>query len=502
MNESKNILDNQSPVKLLDNFLSGIKDFYFWSSTFQDQKEYKTFSDNVLFVTGYSGDEILSFSGKNFALIFEDDYKKVKILYDDFINNIKENELNLSYRIQKKDNTLIWVEENINAVRNSQGEIVNLNGIVKNVSDYKIKESELLEIITNLEETNKSKDNFISILSHDLRAPFTSILGFCELLINEKDLNRTESLEYLNYIHTSAQNQLQFINYLLDWSRLQTGRIKFDVQRINAQMIIYNCIASFTGDAVRKNIEIKVNVPDSLYIQVDERLFSQVITNLVSNAIKFSNEGQTVELSADIFNDQMAEFIVSDKGKGISENNKSKLFKIENIFSTKGTKGEKGTGLGLPLVKEIIDKLKGEIWAYSKLDEGSEFHFTIPLSSNTILLVNDDDAERNVFEKVIREKFPLFKVIGTENAYSALEIILNRTPSLIITDYEMPLMDGVKFIENIRKGDTKYSIPIIALVETNYDDLKNNLDSLGINLILQKPIDPETLSLKLQSLLK
>ncbi len=301
----------------------------------------------------------------------------------------------------------------------SRKKLVSLNGIVKNVTGHKTKESELLEIITNLEETNKSKDKFISILSHDLRAPFTSILGFCEILINEKDLNRTEALEYLNYIHSSAQNQLQFINYLLDWSRLQTGRIKFDVQRINAQMSIYNCIAALTGDAVRKNIEINVNVSDSLYIQVDERLFNQAITNLVSNAIKFSNENQTVEVSADIFNDQMAEFIVSDKGAGISENNQGKLFLIENMFSTDGTKGEKGTGLGLPLVKEIIDKHKGEIWFYSKPDEGSEFHFTIPLSSNTILLVNDDPAERGVFENIIREKYPSFKVIGIENAYRA-----------------------------------------------------------------------------------
>lgn len=187
---------------------------------------------------------------------------------------------------------------------------------------------------------------------------------------------------------------MQLVNYLLDWSRLQTGGIRIEPQRLHAQTLVFNCISSLTGNAIRKNLDIKVFIKDSLYIQADERMLTQVITNIISNAIKFSTEGKTIEVSADTFNESFVEFIVKDEGIGISDSNKIKLFKIEKMFSTEGTKGEKGTGLGLSLVKEIIDKHNGSIWFYTELDKGSEFHFTIPSSPNTILLVENNSIEK------------------------------------------------------------------------------------------------------------
>ncbi len=500
MDDVNNTLDNITSLKIMGSSFSGLKDFYFWSSSFQNNKLNKKYTENIELVTGYSVEEILNLPEQNFALVIEEDIKKVKILFDEFLRNEEDN-LKLTYRIRKKDHSVIWVEENLYLTRNHKGEILNINGIVKDITDQKEKESELLKIISRLEENNNSKDKFISILSHDLRAPFTSILGFCEILINEQNLNKTEALEYLNYIHSSSQNQLKFINYLLEWSRLQTGRMKLDTQRLNAKSVIYNCIASLTGDAVRKNIDIKVNVTETLVIQADERLFSQVIVHLLSNAIKFSNEGQNIEINADIFNDDFAEFIVNDKGMGISESNKDKLFKIDKMFSTEGSKGEKGTGLGLTLVKEIIDKHNGTIWFYSNENEGSEFHFTLPLSPNTILVVDDDPAERGIYEKVIQEKFPSYKVVGTENAYRALEIVLDKTPSLVITANEMPLMNGINFLENIRKEDRNFNIPVIVFADTVPDELKSNLNSLGVSIILQKPVNTDILCERLQSIL-
>lgn len=489
-------------LESLRHFFSGIKDCFFWSVHKVDEKEEVFYTDNITGITGYSADEIKHFPGRGTAIIFEEDLQRVKKTFSDFVNDPAENHITLIYRIVKKDKSVIWIKESVSVTRAPEGKICWFYGIVTEVSDIKEEEITLQKALENFKQLNASKDRFISMLSHDLRAPFTSILGFSEILINEPNLSKDERLEYLNYINDSSQNQLQLINYLLDWSRLQTGRIKIEPQRLNAQSIVFNCISSLTGNAIRKNIEIKVHIKDSLYIQVDERLLTQVITNLISNAIKFSPDGKSIYIYANVFNDKFVEFIVKDEGLGISEANKSKLFKIEKMFSTEGTKGERGTGLGLSLVKEIIEKHGGEIWFYSELGQGSEFHFTIPSSPNMILLLESDNIDREKFQTSIEANFPAFRVAGVKNGYEALSIIFEQLPSLIVVDDEMPLMTGIQFVHAVRKEDKGNRIPIIAVVRELNEEIKREYQSLGINIILQKSIDQDLFNEKIQSVLE
>jgi CheY-like chemotaxis protein len=276
---------------------------------------------------------------------------------------------------------------------------------------------------------------------------------------------------------------------LLDWSRLQTGRIKIEPLRLHAQSLVFNCVSSLTGNAIRKNIDMKINVLDNLFIQADERLISQVVTNLLSNAIKFSPEYKTVQVTAEVFNDEKIEFIIKDEGIGIADNFKEKLFKVEKMFSTEGTKGEKGTGLGLSLVKEIVEKHKGDIWFYTELGKGSEFHFTVPSSQNVILLVEDNKEEREQIEKIINDHFPEFKVISTDNGFEAITIISSKIPSLIVTKHDIPYMDGIQLLKSIRKGEKGYKVPVIAITEDIPEETKKLYYEFGISAILQKPLD-------------
>ena len=467
-----------------------------------DDKEIISYSENIGKITGYTSEEILNFPGKGLAIVCEEDFQKVKKAYADFANDSQKNFIKLSYKIVRKNKKIIWIKESIAVERDKEGKAENYFGLVTDITDLKEEENTVNRLLENYKQLNSSKDRFISMLSHDLRAPFTSILGFSEILINEPNLSYDERLEYLNYINDSSQNQLQLVNYLLDWSRLQTGRIRIEPQRLHAQTIVFNCISSLTGNAIRKNLEIKVYIKDSLYVQADERLLTQVITNIISNAIKFSTDGKTVEVSAVTFNEKLVEFTIKDEGIGISDSNKNKLFKIEKMFSTEGTKGEKGTGLGLSLVKEIIEKHNGNIWFYSELGKGSEFHFTIPSSPNTILLVENDITEREFYETVLKENFPTFQVISVKNGYEALSHFLSQLPSLIITDYELPLMNGTQFIQSIRREDKGGRIPIIALVPELSEDVRRQYQILGIDTVLQKPIDSEIFSEKIQLLLE
>ena len=475
--------------------------YFLWSLKKDGEKENVFYTESIKDITGYTGDEIKHFPGRGNAIVFEEDIHKVKKVFSDFIVDPSRPNINLTYRITRKDKKIIWIQESVNVQRDESGSVTEFYGAVYDISKFKEEEFELLKTIENLKGLNSSKDRFISMLSHDLRAPFTSILGFSEILINEPNLSHNERLEYLTYINDSSQHQLQLINYLLDWSRLQTGRIKIEPQRLNAQTLVFNCVSSLTGNAIRKNIEIKVNVSDKLFIQADERLITQVIINLLSNAIKFSAEGKNIEISADHFNESMVEFIVKDEGTGISEENKSKLFRIEKMFSIEGTKGEKGTGLGLSLVKEIIEKHDGDIWFYSEVNCGSEFHFTVPCSHNTILLVEHDDELRCKYENILKEEFSNFHLIEARNGFEALTKISDKLPSLVITDYDMPLMNGLQLIEFIRKEDKNCKIPIIALVTGLSEDFIDEYHNLGIDTVLQKPVDDELLINKVQVIL-
>lgn len=498
-------IERENKPSGLNNFqqqCNSLEDVFLWNSSSDRNADSILFSDSIEQVTGYTPAEIKQFQELLNKIIVKEDLPRVKKQFDEFIEDQSLNALKLFYRILRKDKIIIWVKEIITVNRDDNGKVKIFNGAIINITDVKSEMQTLEKTLEKFQRINESKDNFISMLSHDLRAPFTSILGFAEILISEPNLSVSERIEYLNYINDSSQHQLQLINYLLDWSRLQTGRLKIEPIRLHAQTIVYNCVSSLTGNAMRKNIEIKVSIKDNLYIHADERLLMQVITNLLSNAIKFSREHETIEIIADIFNNGMAEFIVKDEGIGISEINKTKLFRIEKVFSTEGTKGEKGTGLGLSLVKEIVEKHNGSIWLYSNIGQGSEFHFTVPCSQNVILIVENNPLNRIKFEDLIQQSCASYKIIKVENGYEAMEIILDNFPSLIITGCDLPLMNGLQFIESIRKVDTNFSIPIISIVSKISQEIIKSYKKLGVDEVFQNPVDPQAFSDKIQKTLK
>ena len=466
------------------------------ASVFTDQFHYvlKTnnenleifYSPSIKKVTGYTPEELIKLPSLGREMLYEEDAADVKKkLFK--LENGKISHLELHYRYHKKDGKIIWLKEQIKLELIDNQKIQ--KGLVIDVTEFKKTESDYGEIINKLSNEITARDNFLSILSHDLRAPFSSILGFTEILLSEATLTEAERTEYLNYINDSSTNQLQLVNYLLDWSNLQTGRMHMAPHRVQAQGLVFNCISALTGIAMRKNIDIKVNVPDSIFIEADERLLLQVITNLVSNAIKFSDDGKTIKISADRFNNELVEFVITDEGVGIPENYQQRIFKFEQMFSTRGTRGEKGTGLGLSLVKEIVERHKGQIWFYSKEKIGSEFHFTIPSSENTILLVENNQNDFLQIEKIIKENFPQFKFVGTDNGFEAINVVLNQHPSLIISSHDLPLMNGIQFVKSIIKGDKKYFAPIIALVDSTDEVLIKNYQEIGIKSILSKPVN-------------
>lgn len=237
---------------------------------------------------------------------------------------------------------------------------------------------ELMNSEKNLQRLNKTKDKFFSIIAHDLKNPFNSLLGFTEMLSrNYKELSREQIYSYIDIINKSAINLYQLLENLLEWSKSQTGNIKYSPARFRIKNIAESEISTVQSYADSKNIKIGMNISTDTSAYADKSIISSVIRNLLNNAVKFTHHGGEIIISASE-NENYIELSVSDNGIGIGPREQKKLFNLEYNITTSGTNDEKGTGLGLLLCKEFIEKSGGKLWVDSKVGEGSKFTFRIP----------------------------------------------------------------------------------------------------------------------------
>ncbi len=225
---------------------------------------------------------------------------------------------------------------------------------------------------------NAEKDKFFSIIAHDLRNPFNAIIGFSNLLtekIKNKDYEAIE--EFAGIIQNSSEHAMALLMNLLEWSRSQTGRIKFSPESHEVSSLITEVTDLLRGSAQQKSITIFTKFPENIYALVDKSMITTILRNLVSNAIKYTHPGGEILISADITQEGLT-VAIRDNGIGINKDLLGKLFRIDENHSTPGTENEKGTGLGLILCKEFTEKHGGKIWVESEVGKGSTFIFTIP----------------------------------------------------------------------------------------------------------------------------
>ena len=485
------MIDEVSGLEEFENLIEGL-DHLFWVIDYPPDGK-TIYSSSFIKVTGYTKEEIDTLEAKYFSIIHEEDRENYNKLLKELEINSLINFTEVSYRILTRDKNIIWLKELIKVERNGSGSIERLIKLSVCIDDLKNHNSELENSVHKLQELNSAKDRFISIVSHDLRSPFATLLGFTDILLQERDLPEEERVEYLTYINEASKTQLNLINQLIDWSRLQTGRIKPEFSRLNLRMLIQNIVNGWLHEATRKRIDIKTDVPADISINADERLITQALSNFLSNAVRFTEDGKNIYISAGKFKKGIIEIVFKDEGVGIAEENHSKLFDINEKFCLPNTKGEKGTGLGLIISKEIIDKHCGDIWLYSKLNEGSEFHITLLEATNTIMIVEDDAALRTLYKHKISESIPNIEIIQADNGYHAISLIIDDLPSMIITDHDMPFMDGIQLVEAIRKKDISYSVPIIVISAKLDDEIKNKYLQIGVSEVINKPVDLDEL---------
>ncbi|HYX09772.1 MAG TPA: PAS domain S-box protein [Bacteroidales bacterium] len=239
-------------------------------------------------------------------------------------------------------------------------------------------QKELQESVRKLNKLNATKDRFFSIIAHDLKNPFNSILGYAELLRqNHKKYDNEKRELLIQNLFDSSTKAYELLENLLDWARSQLGRLELRKERINLPTVVQEVTSALAMHAFQKNISISTDIDQNMYVVGDTYVLQTILRNLLSNAIKFTGEDGTVRIEAyESYN--LVNIVVKDTGIGIPVKIQDKLFSLEGIYTTKGTGNERGTGLGLLLCAEFVEKLGGTIRVKSKPGEGSTFNFTVP----------------------------------------------------------------------------------------------------------------------------
>jgi len=244
-----------------------------------------------------------------------------------------------------------------------------------------LKNQELQKNEIQLKELNATKDKLFSIIAHDLRSPFNSMIGITEMLENRFDKYDSEKRKrYIGSINHSLKNIFSLLENLLLWARSQSDGIVFKPKSIKLHLLCKEINELVMQSAKNKSINLTNKIPENTNVYADENMLSMIIRNLISNAIKFTPQNGGISINARPTEDnKYIEIFVKDSGVGISEEIKSTLFDIGESTSTRGTENETGTGLGLILCKEFVEKQGGKIWVESELDKGSVFKFTVPI---------------------------------------------------------------------------------------------------------------------------
>ncbi|MCK4664273.1 MAG: response regulator [Bacteroidales bacterium] len=397
--------------------------------------------------------------------------------------------------------------------------------------EINFQKKELEKAYEEVKKSSKSKELFLANTSHEIRTPLNVIIGYTNLLMNT--IKNTKQLLYVNNIRLSSNNLLVLINDILDFSKIEAGKLSIKISdfvfRDEINRLYDLMLSKANKKQIQLNLYIDKNIPD--YISGDPVRLSQILTNLVDNAIKFTNTGGLIvihiELIEKINENAKIIFKISDTGIGISKQ------KIDNIFDsfTQATNNTNrkygGTGLGLAIVKKLIELQNGKIFVESEINKGSTFTFILDYKISTgkniikktesykiikakhliklnILLVEDNDVNATLAIDTIKMYNKNIKINVAQNGKIALEKIKANNYDLVIMDVQMPVMDGYEATKIIRNEfpDNLNKIPILGMSAHAMKEEKEKCLNVGMNDYLTKPFVPENLLNKIYNLLK
>lgn len=402
-------------------------------------------------------------------------------------------------------------------IYNQQEEINGMMGVAIDITSFTKNEEVLLNQLVTKEESSKIKEQFLANMSHEIRTPIHGIISLTQFVLNT--VPTEEQKNYLDLIRKSADTLLVIVNDILDLSKIDSGKMTFEEIPFNLKDTFSASVAAFIPKTIEKKVELKTEISNELPEEIigDPVRLTQIINNLLGNAIKFTEKGYVLigarlKEKNEVYN--VLEFTIKDSGIGISEDKIDSIFESFTQAGNDITRKFGGTGLGLTITKQLIEKQNGTIHVESKLNEGTTFKFCIPYKifhsnqskTNTmvqhtttltsdlkILVAEDHDINRFIIQKMFKEWGIIcdFAFTGVE----ALEQAKNKIYDVILMDIEMPDMNGYRATELIR-SELPYpnnTIPIIAMTGHAMNGEKEKCISMGMNDYISKPFKPDEL---------
>lgn len=373
-----------------------------------------------------------------------------------------------------------------------------------------------------VEEGSKAKTEFLSTMSHEIRTPMNAIIGMTNLLA--KDNPREDQLEQLEILDFSAKTLLALINDVLDFSKIESGKIEFEEINFDLKNLMNGVVESFRFSAENKGLEMNLSISEDVpeYLVGDPARLTQILNNLVSNAVKFTEKGKvgiSVRTLKSTDETVRLEFAVQDTGVGISEEKQDKIFESFTQERADTTRIFGGTGLGLTISKKLVDFQEGKMSLESTKNDGSTFFVELDfgigesdkneftslnkealtgLENSRILLVEDNLINQKVMMRYL-EKWEI-DVTVANNGVEAVALMQEETFHLVLMDLQMPDMDGYEATRQIRSlGDIKRrNIPVVALTAAALKEVKEKVFASGMNDYLTKPFNPSELRNKLE----
>ncbi len=390
---------------------------------------------------------------------------------------------------------------------NANGEFESSLGIFHDITDRKNIENELKKNESELKALNTTKDKLFSIVAHDLRGPIGTSADLLEVLIESYDsFSNEEQLKMLEILKNSAKSTYNLLETLLNWAIIQTGNMVFKPELFSLTHCINNTVENFAPTALSKNITLLYEPGDEIFSYSDLNMIQTVLRNLIGNAIKYTYRGGTIEIKS-VDQGIKTEISITDNGMGMDVKTRKNLFCHNKQNSIYGTENEKGTGLGLVLCKEFIDKHGGHIRVESELGKGSSFIFDIPkvqshgeilsgknpeeqlhhhkFNHELILVVEDEDINYQVLCSILSSVN--LKYERAVNGKEAVDMFLHKPYNLILMDVQLPEMNGWEATMKIRENDSE--IPIVAVTAYASDPTKKKSMEAGCNDFVTKPIN-------------
>lgn len=476
-------------------------------------------SPSVKVILGYDPEELIDKSP--YDLMIPDEVETIKSMVREQIDANRF--VTVEYRARRKDGTIIWLESHSHPFTNEYGKIIGFQTSSRDITFRKDFEQTLKGAKQRAEDATHAKSQFLSMMSHEIRTPMNAIIGLTNLLMDEPVT--PEQKEHIRLIKFSGENLLGIINDILDFSKIEAGKVSLEQIDFNLFELVHNLKRIFAQRVSEKNIHFHLHYTADVphIIKGDQVRLNQILTNLLSNAIKFTHQGY-VELtvqSVGVFENQhLIQFNIKDTGIGIDPEKLNSIFDSFSQANSDTARIYGGTGLGLTITRHLVELMDSSIHVESQPGYGSRFYFILPMmmgaladKEEKIFIQNEPSANKgihvllvddNVINQVVAENFLRkwgMTVDVANDGVEALELIQNKSYSVVLMDLQMPKMDGyeaTRRIRGLKEIDSYFiTVPIIALTASAMVDVKDKVIEIGMNDFITKPFVPEELHAKI-----